>query len=79
MIRLDHAFSAFSGDIIGRICLDKDDNAEEFLDHPDFAPNWYAIMCSCGVDSLLTRERYNLIHTLVRSIPLFTGFPWIVQ
>ena len=39
-IRLDHAFSAFSGDIIGRICLDKDDNSEEFLDDPDFAPDW---------------------------------------
>ncbi|KAJ6114889.1 cytochrome P450 [Penicillium sp. IBT 16267x] len=62
VIRLDHALSAFSGDIIGRICLDKDDNAEEFLDNPDFAPDWY-----------------NLIHNLVKSIPLFTGIPWIVQ
>ncbi|GKZ75835.1 hypothetical protein AnigIFM56816_003291 [Aspergillus niger] len=62
VIRLDHAFSAFSGDIIGRICLDRDDAGDEFLDHPDFAPDWY-----------------NLIHNLVRSIPLFTGFPWIVQ
>lgn len=41
IIRLDHAFSAFSGDIIGRICLDKDHNEEEFLDHPDYAPDWY--------------------------------------
>ncbi|RAK82730.1 cytochrome P450 [Aspergillus fijiensis CBS 313.89] len=62
VIRLDHAFSAFSGDIIGRICLDREDAGNEFLDDPLFAPDWY-----------------NLIHNLVRSIPLFTGFPWIVQ
>jgi hypothetical protein len=37
VIRLDHAFSAFSGDIIGRICWE---DQEEFLDHPQFAPEW---------------------------------------
>ncbi|KAH7309215.1 cytochrome P450 [Stachybotrys elegans] len=60
VIRLDHAFSAFSGDIIGRICLDDAKNL--FLDDPNFAPDWY-----------------NLIHAIVRSTPLLTGFPWIVQ
>ena len=41
VIRLDHAFSAFAGDIIGRVCLDSR-NAEEssLLDDPDFAPEW---------------------------------------
>ncbi|KAK3934316.1 cytochrome p450 [Diplogelasinospora grovesii] len=62
VIRLDHAFSAFSGDIIGRICLDSGDNGDRFLNDPAFAPDWY-----------------DIIHTIVRSIPLFTGFPWIVQ
>ncbi|KAF2203658.1 cytochrome P450 [Delitschia confertaspora ATCC 74209] len=62
VIRLDHAFAAFSGDIIGRICLPDTEQGNRFLDDPDFAPEWY-----------------NLIHQLVRSIPLFTGFPWIVQ
>lgn len=38
VIRLDHAFSAFSGDIIGKICWE---NHDEFLDDPDFAPQWY--------------------------------------
>lgn len=42
VIQLDHAFSAFSGDIIGRISLDKNNYTEEFLDNPDFAPDWYA-------------------------------------
>ena len=37
VIRLDHGFSAFSGDIIGRICCE---NKEEFLDDPEFAPEW---------------------------------------
>jgi hypothetical protein len=62
VIRLDHAFSAFSGDIIGRICMGPKHNQNEFLDDPDFAPGWY-----------------NAIHTLVRSIPLFTGFPDLVR
>ncbi|KAK0701924.1 cytochrome P450 [Lasiosphaeria miniovina] len=62
VIRLDHAFSAFSGDIIGRICLDGGSGGSRFLDDPDFAPDWY-----------------NVIHAIVRSIPLFTGFPWLVR
>ena len=37
-VRLGHAFSAFSGDVIGRICCEE---KEEFLDDPDFAPQWY--------------------------------------
>jgi hypothetical protein len=40
VIRLDHAFSAFSGDIIGRICLGSK-NKNEFLDDPEFAPHWF--------------------------------------
>lgn len=40
VIRLDHALSAFSGDIIGRICLGNVDPAEEFLADPSFAPDW---------------------------------------
>ncbi|KAK4066137.1 uncharacterized protein Triagg1_8205 [Trichoderma aggressivum f. europaeum] len=65
VIRLDHAFSAFSGDIIGRICLgtgDRGSHGDRFLDAPDFASDWY-----------------NVIHAIVRSIPLFTGFPQIIQ
>lgn len=37
VIRLDHAFSAFSGDIIGGLCWE---GQESFLDDPDFAPDW---------------------------------------
>lgn len=41
VIRLDHAFSAFSGDIIGRICLDSSNGKEDsFLDDSEFAPDW---------------------------------------
>lgn len=41
VVRLDHAFSAFSGDIIGKICLDSDDASSRLLDDVDFAPEWY--------------------------------------
>lgn len=63
IIRLDHAFSAFSGDVIGRVCLSSQDgDVASLLDDPNFAPEWY-----------------DVIHTIVRSIPLFTFFPWIVR
>jgi hypothetical protein len=42
VFHLDHAFSAFSGDIIGKICLDNEDLGR-FLDHPEFVPDWLAI------------------------------------
>lgn len=44
VIRLDHAFSAFSGDIIGRICLGSESSKEEFLDDVQFAPDWYVVI-----------------------------------
>ena len=75
VIRLDHAFSAFSEDIIGKICWD---GKEEFLDDSDFAPEWSAFLLKF-LRSLLNHFRYNIIHAIVRSIPLFTGFPQIVQ
>lgn len=36
-IRLDHAFSAFTGSVISKICCETD---EDFLDQPGFAPHW---------------------------------------
>ena len=38
VIRLDHAFSALSGDVIGRICCE---DKTDFLDDPKFAVWWY--------------------------------------
>lgn len=41
VIRLDHAFSAFAGDIIGRVCLDsRNGEGSSLLDDPDFTPEW---------------------------------------
>lgn len=37
VVRLDHAFIAFSGDIIGRLCCE---DRPDFLDDPNFAPQW---------------------------------------
>jgi hypothetical protein len=53
VIRLDHAFSAFSGDIIGRICLGSK-NKNEFLDDPDFAPHWYGYRVTVKGSNLMT-------------------------
>ncbi|KAH6663129.1 cytochrome P450 [Halenospora varia] len=59
VVRLDHAFTAFTGDVIGNICCEE---REEFLEDPEFAPYWY-----------------ELLHTVIKSIPLFMGFPSIIN
>ena len=41
VIRLDHAFSALSGDVMGRVCFE---DKEDFLDDPKFAVWWYAAL-----------------------------------
>lgn len=41
VIRLDHAFTAFAGDIIGRVYLDsRNGEGNSLLDDPDFTPEW---------------------------------------
>ena len=37
VIRLDHVFSAFAGDVIGKICCE---SPPRFIEDPDFAPHW---------------------------------------
>ncbi|KAI0532735.1 cytochrome P450 [Xylaria digitata] len=40
IVRLDHAFTAYTGDIIGRMCLDTDDPGDRFLSREDFSADW---------------------------------------
>ena len=37
VIRLDHVFSAFAGDVIGKIACE---SPPKFIEDPDFAPHW---------------------------------------
>jgi hypothetical protein len=37
VIRLDHAMLAYTGDVIGHICVDK---PRELLEDKEFAPEW---------------------------------------
>jgi hypothetical protein len=65
VIRLDHAFSAFSSDVRCRLCLAGDPYGKQgahFLDHADFSP-----------------ERFNCNNTMITSMPLFSGFSWIIH
>ena len=48
VVRLDHAFNAFSGDVINRICIDDPPN---FVDDPEFAPGWFELFHN-GIVSL---------------------------
>ncbi|RWA09439.1 hypothetical protein EKO27_g5656 [Xylaria grammica] len=59
IVRLDHAFLAFAGDVVGRICMD---NPRNLVDDPEFAPDYF-----------------NLFHTVIKSLPLFMAFPWLIR
>ncbi|KAL8793906.1 MAG: hypothetical protein Q9195_003525 [Heterodermia aff. obscurata] len=41
VIRFDHAGSALAGDVIGRICWNKE---KRLLDDPDFTPEWWVLL-----------------------------------
>lgn len=81
VIRLDHAFSAFSGDIIRLICLGADGTEDRFLSDPHFSSEWcvpfFFFLVLQGYSDLVIR--YDMLQMIIRSIPLFTGFPWIIQ
>ncbi|KAL1595330.1 hypothetical protein SLS60_010021 [Paraconiothyrium brasiliense] len=64
VVRLDHVFACYAGDIMGRLCFDDVaiDGNGEFLDDEKFAPDWY-----------------NVLHMMVLQVPLFTAFPWLAQ
>lgn len=59
IIRLDHAFVAFSGDVIRSITCE---GVDFFMDDPDFSSAWF-----------------ELLLTVVKSVPLFTAFPWLIH
>lgn len=59
IVRLDHAFLAFAGDVVGRICMD---NPRNLVHDPEFAPDYF-----------------NLFHTVIKSLPLFMAFPWLIR
>lgn len=48
IVRLDHAFTAYSGDIISALCID---DPPSFTDEPDFSPGWFQLFHS-GVVAL---------------------------
>ena len=48
VVRLDHAFTAFSGDVISRLCVD---DPPTFVDDEEFAPWWFDLFHS-GIVSL---------------------------
>lgn len=65
VVRLDHAFTAFSGDVISRVCID---DPPDFVDNPEFAPGWFD-MFHTGIVSLpLFMGLPWLIH-VIRLIP----------
>lgn len=76
VVRLDHVFSAFAGDVVGRICWE---DKEEFLDDPDFAPEWYVVWTSQRRNVMANRSRSNTIHMIIWSTPLFSGFPFLLS
>ncbi|KAL8663897.1 MAG: hypothetical protein Q9202_003446 [Teloschistes flavicans] len=65
VVRFDHAFTAFSGDVISRLCVDDPPN---LVDDPDFSPGWFDLFHSGIVSLPLFMGLPWLIH-LIRLIP----------
>jgi hypothetical protein len=86
VVRLDHVFSAFSSDVMCRICLSNHNDAEkrdDFLDHPEFVPEWYVPAAPfrrlTNSQANARVRRFNCIVGMVKALPLFTGFPWLIH
>ncbi|GFF32208.1 trichodiene oxygenase [Aspergillus udagawae] len=67
VVRLDHAFTAYSGDVINRLCMD--DPPDVLVNDPEFSPWWYNLFHN-GIATLpLFMGLPWLIH-VVRLIPV---------
>ncbi|KAL2830450.1 cytochrome P450 [Aspergillus cavernicola] len=66
VVRLDHAFTAFSGDVINRICVN--DPSEVYVEDRDFSPWWFDLFHIGAVSLPLFMGLPWLIH-LIRLIP----------
>jgi cytochrome P450 len=76
IVRLDHAMLAFSGDVIGALCVE---SPATLIDEEDFSPHWYTrVSIKCSVRDL-NMCRYELQHSMIKCIPLFTEFPWLIK
>ncbi|KAF9889738.1 hypothetical protein FE257_007044 [Aspergillus nanangensis] len=68
IIRLDHVFSAFAGDVIGRICCE---SPPDMMNHPEFGKEWHNLIEGI-VRQLLLFMHIPQMVALARMIP--TGF-----
>ena len=55
VIRLDHACSAFSGDVMRHMCFE---DGERFLDDSNFAPEW--LYATISHDAMLTLSQVRI-------------------
>ncbi|KAL2859546.1 cytochrome P450 [Aspergillus pseudodeflectus] len=67
VVRLDHAFTAFSGDVINRICVDKP--SETYIEDDEFSPWWFDLFHIGAVSLPLFMGLPWLIH-LIRLFPV---------
>lgn len=76
IIRLDHVFSAFAGDVVGRICAE---TPPDMMKHPDFGADW-CVSCPKAADGvvLTVTRRHNLIEGIVGQLLLFMHIPELV-
>ncbi|KAL9609843.1 MAG: hypothetical protein Q9167_005410 [Letrouitia subvulpina] len=65
VIRLDHAFTAFSGDVINRLCIDDPPN---LVDDRDFSPAWFNLFHT-GIVSLPLFMGVPWLIRIIRLVP----------
>ncbi|EEA28685.1 hypothetical protein TMatcc_002964 [Talaromyces marneffei ATCC 18224] len=67
VIRLDHAFFAMSGDVVGKLCWSE---KEDFLDEPNFSPGWYNLIHGI-IKSIYLFQMFPWIAQAANSLPKF--------
>ncbi|KAF2228480.1 putative cytochrome P450 [Viridothelium virens] len=65
VIHLDHAFYALSGDVVGKLCWAE---KEEFLDDPNFSPEWYNLIHSI-IKSIYLFQMFPWLARVVNRMP----------
>lgn len=74
VVRLDHAMVCYTGDMISHVCCE---DPTSLLDDENFSVDWWVLNL---LQIPQTYDlRYESLHTIIKSMPLFEGFPWILR
>lgn len=73
VVALDHAFSAYTGDLVGQFTCGEH---PKLLEGPDFSPQWCALQSSWQTPKL-TYCRHKSLMGVLRVVPIMRNLGWL--